>query len=66
MASPHPHASPKEELPPQCQTHSVEIVWGAPSDEMLEAETRGEILLVEDLNRVPQTPLETDDFRSSP
>jgi hypothetical protein len=29
----------------------VEVVWGAPSDEMLEAEARGDIILIEDLQR---------------
>jgi hypothetical protein len=38
----HPPASPDGD--------PVDIVWGAPSDEMLEAEARGHIVLVEDLS----------------
>jgi hypothetical protein len=51
MASPHPPASPERELTPQYVAHAADIVWGAPSDEMLDAEARGEIILVEDINR---------------
>jgi len=51
MASPHPPAIPERELPPQYLAHTVDIVWGAPSDEMLDAEARGEIILVEDIHR---------------
>jgi hypothetical protein len=31
--------------------HPIEVVWGAPSTEMLEAEARGEILLIEDMHK---------------
>jgi hypothetical protein len=51
MAFPHPPARPEQELPQRFQSHPLEIVWGAPSDEMLEAEYRGEIILVEDIQR---------------
>jgi hypothetical protein len=32
-------------------SHHIDVVWGAPSDEMLDAEARGDIILVEDIQR---------------
>jgi hypothetical protein len=50
MTSSPPPATPERELPVRGRlSHHVDIVWGAPSDEMLEAEARGEIILVEDI-----------------
>ncbi len=51
MASLHPTTPPEHEAPSTAPTGTVDIVWGAPSTEMLEAEARGEIILVEDLQR---------------
>ena len=50
MASSPPPALPERESPVHTPlAQHVDIVWGAPSDEMIEAEARGEIILVEDL-----------------
>ena len=50
MAASPPPALPERESPVHTPlAQHVEIVWGAPSDEMLEAEARGEIILVEDI-----------------
>jgi len=50
MTSFLPPAPPEWELPVRGSlAQHVEIVWGAPSNEMLEAEARGEIILVEDI-----------------
>ena len=50
-SSPRP-AQPEREAPANIPlAHQVDIVWGAPSDEMIEAEARGEIILVEDIYR---------------
>jgi len=47
-----PSATPGRELPAKLpHAHHVEVVWGAPSAEMLEAEARGDIILVEDIYR---------------
>lgn len=52
MAPSPPPALPERESPlhrPLAQ--HVDIVWGAPSDEMLEAEARGHIILIEDIGQ---------------
>jgi hypothetical protein len=52
MASSPLPATPGRELSPDTTlSHLMDVVWGAPSDEMLEAEARGDIILVEDLQR---------------
>jgi hypothetical protein len=52
MTSPPLPATPERELPLHTTlSHRVDVVWGAPSDEMLEAEARGHIILVEDIKR---------------
>ncbi len=49
--SPRP-ALPGQESPLNAPlAHQVEVVWGAPSTEMLEAEVRGDIILIEDIYR---------------
>jgi hypothetical protein len=61
MASSHPPATPKRDFPvPGALAHHVEIVWGAPSDEMLEAEARGDIILVEDIYQRSNPPAGPD------
>lgn len=57
MAPSPPPALPERELPvhtPPAQY--VDIVWGAPSDEMLEAEARGDIILIEDIGQRSTPP----------
>ena len=52
MAPSPPPATPERESPAEAPiAHQVDIVWGAPSDEMLEAEARGDIILVEDISQ---------------
>ena len=61
MALPHPPTSPERHSPPPHPlANTVEVVWGAPSNEMLEAEARGEIILVEDLHRIPHESVSVD------
>lgn len=61
MASPYPPTSPERQLPPPDPlADTVDVVWGAPSSEMLDAEARGEIILVEDLHRIPQESVSVD------
>jgi hypothetical protein len=64
MASPYPPASPERQLPPpHALAKAVDIVWGAPSTEMLDAEARGEIILVEDLHLIPHESVSADGQR---
>ena len=50
MASSPLPALPERESPAHTPiAQHIDIVWGAPSDEMIEAEARGEIILVEDI-----------------
>jgi len=50
MASSPLPATPGRDLPLYpAPPHYIDVVWGAPSDEMLEAEARGDIILVEDI-----------------
>jgi hypothetical protein len=51
MTSPYSPAPPEQELPSWQLAYPREIVWGAPSDEMLASEAHGEIILVEDIQR---------------
>ena len=52
MAYSPPPATPGPELPLHTEASPhIDVVWGAPSDEMLEAEARGDIILVEDIQR---------------
>jgi hypothetical protein len=66
MASSPSPTTPRRAVPAQSTVaRPVEIVWGAPSNEMLEAEARGEIILVEDIYRRPAEQIGTHDGGST-
>jgi hypothetical protein len=61
MASSHLPTFPQQAHPRRDSLPvTIEVVWGAPSDEMLDAEARGEIILVEDIQRRSLTSASAD------